>query len=522
MSRHARGLLKVPALLVLLTGCATTTMDQEFAEVDAAVRSRAGYDVAWAGVTADQEVVTERVQQLLNQELSADAAVQVALLNNRELQATYAEMGIEVADFISASLLPNPMADIAIRLRDPQRIIEGNVTLDILEFLLVPLRRKFQGAQLAAARLRVQAEVIDLAAETRLEYWEYVAAQHQLALAKDEAAASAAAYRMAWQLRAAGNIQALDLLQEEENFQRSKLDVAQVEMETLERRERLNALMGLWGAGTVWKAADRLPPPPDQALDLENIEARAIEASLDLSAALWQLAARSQELGIRRLTSVIPELRAGVDAEREVESDYRLVKRQTAQGNEYRLKEKKENVWWSGPTVQVEIPLFDQGQGRRAAARMEIRRRWELYNDLATDIRSAARLAAYRLEYARKRADFYNQQLVPTRHRIVLQSHLQYNAMFRGIFDLLEDKERELSTSRDYIDTLRKYWIAHTQVEQLLMGRLYDTQFGPMQNAKIGGEAGGSRDGEGMHRGRRGQGGRSEYNFGSNTGGGDE
>ena len=51
------------------------------------------------------------MQALLEDALMADKAVQVALLNNRELQAMYTELGVAQADLVQAGLLTNPVFD---------------------------------------------------------------------------------------------------------------------------------------------------------------------------------------------------------------------------------------------------------------------------------------------------------------------------------------------------------------------------------------------------------------------------
>ena len=51
-----------------------------------------------------------RVKQLLAKPLTAASAVQIALLNNRGLQAAYNELGISEAQMVEASLPPAPTA----------------------------------------------------------------------------------------------------------------------------------------------------------------------------------------------------------------------------------------------------------------------------------------------------------------------------------------------------------------------------------------------------------------------------
>ena len=54
------------------------------------------------------EVVANRVAGLLGKPLTVDDAVQIALLNNRGLQAGFQELGITEAEVVQAGRLPNP------------------------------------------------------------------------------------------------------------------------------------------------------------------------------------------------------------------------------------------------------------------------------------------------------------------------------------------------------------------------------------------------------------------------------
>jgi outer membrane protein TolC len=64
--------------------------------------------LAWARQPEDLDRIAQRVDELLGKPLSMDDAVQVALLNNRGLQAAYADLGITEAEIVQAGRLPNP------------------------------------------------------------------------------------------------------------------------------------------------------------------------------------------------------------------------------------------------------------------------------------------------------------------------------------------------------------------------------------------------------------------------------
>src|SRR5690606_24983730 len=96
------------ALALLLGGCASFSPDGGLGPVNDLTRAHTGRDVQRIQTDADHERTAQRVAELLSQPLSADSAVHIALLNNRGLQASLAELGITEADVVQAGRLPNP------------------------------------------------------------------------------------------------------------------------------------------------------------------------------------------------------------------------------------------------------------------------------------------------------------------------------------------------------------------------------------------------------------------------------
>ena len=72
------------------------------------VLDRSGKEVRWEADQAAREQALQDVRALLGQPLTIDTAVQIALLNNRSLQATFEEIGLSAADVREAATIPNP------------------------------------------------------------------------------------------------------------------------------------------------------------------------------------------------------------------------------------------------------------------------------------------------------------------------------------------------------------------------------------------------------------------------------
>ena len=79
----------VLAAMLTLVGCASTSAKPAFKDVAQNVETRSGHKVRWdADAEADKEV-EQAIDRLLAVDLTVDAAVQIALLNNPSLHAKF-------------------------------------------------------------------------------------------------------------------------------------------------------------------------------------------------------------------------------------------------------------------------------------------------------------------------------------------------------------------------------------------------------------------------------------------------
>ena len=79
------------------------------------VEERHQAQIFWNNGTELDKEAAKKLDSLLNSKLTPDDAVQIALLNNRELQAVYSELGVAQADLVQAGLLSNPIFDAAVK-----------------------------------------------------------------------------------------------------------------------------------------------------------------------------------------------------------------------------------------------------------------------------------------------------------------------------------------------------------------------------------------------------------------------
>lgn len=436
MSRHRCA--AVLAVGWLSASCAPTAIDGD------ALRS-AAYERQQSGGAG--RPMTSDVRALLAQPLTAETAAQVAVLNNRGVQAAVEELGVAQARLSEARRLPNPSVEGAMRFEGEGRPeLELGAMLDLTELLLLGSRSGAASAGVEAAKLAAIGSMLDLSYDTRRAFYSYQAAAELAELRRTVLQAFSASAELAMRLREAGNITELDLAHQRSLFEEARFELQEAELAVAAARERLNALMGLWGRGTEWQSQPRLPEVPENELPLEELEKVAVSRSLDLAITQQRFAAAAKRANLARARGFLPELKAGVSAERSDE-------------------------WAVGPAVELEVPLFYQGQAEVGVAQAEMRQQRHLHADLAVTLRASARNTAARLSAKREAVLYYRKVLLPLKQQVVEQTQLEYNAMLIGLFQLLQAKRDQVQTAAAYVAQQREYWLARTNAEQLRAGR---------------------------------------------------
>jgi len=442
----------VPALVVpvsLIGGCASVERSPGFGDVQSLAAEYGVTKVTWNQGTTDDKAAAESVAQLLARDLTADAAVQIALLNNRNLQAVYEELRIAQADLVQAGVLRNPVFDGSIRFvgSPADNVIDLGIAFDFLDVFFIPMRKAVAQQQFDAAKIRVTGAVIDLAGETKGTFYELQAAMQMLEVRRTTLAAYEASFDFAKRLRAAGNNTRLRVANEQALYEEARLAIVAAEERSIAMREEMNRLMGLFGSAGQWKITARLPDVPAEPLPSNVLEATAIKRSLDLKLTEGAVNVAARKLGITKPLGVLSDLEVGATAERD-------------------------GKWSAGPTVSLPIPIFSQGQPAVAKADAELRQAMHLHYAMAVEVRATVRTAYARMEASRGRAIDYRDTVLPLRQFIVDETQKQYNGMFVSAFELLQTKRDQVEAGRQYIEAVRDYWIARSQLQQIAGGRL--------------------------------------------------
>ncbi len=138
-----------------------------------------------------EDTSEEDVKGLLAKPLDADAAVRIALLNNRELRARLRELGVAQGRVLQAGLVANPLFEVEL-LPERDSDVELRVEYEITSLLMAPMKRRAEQHDLEAARLDVAGEVVQLGYDVRTAFYALQTAEQRLAFAQQSLDALAA------------------------------------------------------------------------------------------------------------------------------------------------------------------------------------------------------------------------------------------------------------------------------------------------------------------------------------------
>lgn len=452
-SGPVRRLIALAGLTLLMSGCATVQRDAAFPEVSNLVADRLGQKIEWIPDGYPAAQARDATRQLIRNELTADAAVKLALLNNRRLQATLQDLGVAQADLVEAGLLENPVFGAGALFKDAGTELDLDIVQNFLGVFTLSARRKIGRASADRATLDVSRSVIELAADVQEQYYRVVGDAEALALARQVVVATEAAAEIAQRQYAAGNLSKREQSLQQAFYAQTLLEVAQAEAQLESDREKLTRLMGLWGEDTAWKIPERLPAVPDVLPDLARLEKLAVSRRLDMAAAKKQVEAVDQALHLARQIRWLGPLGIGVQFNRDADGEKSY-----------------------GPRLELGVPVFDRGQTRIARLESERRRSEDLVAALAVDIRSEAREIRSRLVASHQFVRHYERALLPLQQTIVSETLKFYNGMLVGVYDLLLASQSQIQTGRQYIAANRDFWLAWIDLERAVGGRIPSVQ----------------------------------------------
>ncbi len=438
------GALGAPVMALALGGCATLGPDRGRIETNALVSARSNPALAWAVPDADAVV------SLQAQPMTPLTAVQMALLRSPRLQREYARLGLVRAEVQDAIQIANPRLTASRRTGDDHIALSAiGLAMPLVDLLVLPSRIRLARADAERATREIAAAILSVTADVEAGWYLDTGAQQVANLRATIAESMTVSAELAQRFYEAGNINELQLKQEQAAASSARIDAARARADARRARLELNTLIGLSGPETDWSGKVDLPLPPPDEDSPEELRAMSQTVNLQLLAARQEVAVMEGAVATTRRFRLLGGTDIGYQSETEVDGR--------------RL---------SGPTLNLELPVFNQGQAKvsRVEALLAQSRARLAEIELASD--NAVRLGAERVRILREVIAIHREALIPQRESVVARSQEQQNFMIIGVFELIQAKRQEYDAYQSYLEAIRDYWLARVELGRAVGGRL--------------------------------------------------
>jgi outer membrane protein TolC len=445
-------LLLITLAVLGIDGCTGFTQDGGFDAVAAGARRHVAGEIQWPRTTQERAKADAQVAALLAQPLSAEDAVQIALLNNRMLQGAFEELGISEADLVQAGRLPNPRFDLRRASAAGQYDVEETLTFNVLSLLTMPYARDIEKQRFAQTQQLAVLRVAQLTKDTREAYYAAVAARESRDYQLKVRAAAETGATLAQKMVTAGNWNRLDQAREQNFYIDAVQGFTHAELADQAAREKLISLMGLPGEKTgalTLQLAAALPMLPTSLENLPDVESALLQNRLDLQLMRMRMDELQHRLKLTRSTRFLNVLDVGAT--------------RVQQGS-------RDAPYERGYTLTLEVPIFDNGSARVKKSAAIYAQAVDRFTQAAVEARSQIRLAYANYHAAFELAQQQRDEVLPLRKAIAQENLLRYNASQISIFELLSGAREQAAGFDDYIRRVRDFWNAKSQLDAALLG----------------------------------------------------
>jgi len=375
--------------------------------------------------------------------------VQMALLRSPRLQQEYARLGLIRADVQEAIQIANPRLNARRLTGGGAATTTLGLAMPVVDLLVLPSRVRLARADFERAKREIAASILAVTSDVEAGWYEYVGAQQIADMRATVARAMATSADLAHRFFEAGNITELQLKQEQAAASQARIDAGRARADAQRARLQLNTMIGLSGADAEWPASARLPSPVAEEDSAEVLQALSTNANLQLMAARQEVVVMEGALATTRRFRLLGGTEIGYERETEAEGQ--------------RLK---------GPTVNLELPIFNQGQAKVARAEALLAQSRARLGQLELAAGNAVRLGAERVRVLRDIVETHRDALIPQRESVVARSQEQQNYMIIGVFELIQAKRQEYDAYQSYLEAIRDYWLARTELSRAVGARL--------------------------------------------------
>ncbi|MBU0719180.1 MAG: TolC family protein [Planctomycetes bacterium] len=446
-----------------LTGCATVDPRPDYARLSQQVTEATGQERVYQ--PEDDDLIPSLVDELLNEGITASEAAQICLLNNPTLQAALMNIGMARADVVQSGLLSNPSLGIALRLPAGGGLatLESGLAQNIADLWQIPVRKRVAQRSLDRTILQTARQAANLAMDAKVAYFKAIGADEQHRIAQENLTIAHSLLEMTLARQEAGAANELDVNLSRSLALEAELSAGSARLEAAEARRTLAKLLGVTTDGDELALLDKLPEVPPRSFDVERLIDIASAQRLDIRAARQALSLA--EAGLReQYRRFLSAVELGVELERggRARSPGQDILADTARASiaqgaltapdiERWSKQDEHTDFNIGPSLNVELPIFDQNQAGIATARYACEQARKTLEALDRAVVQEVRGAVDRTATAWKLAQIYRDRSIPLAQRNLDLSREAYRAGRASFLSVLEAERFFLDSRSQYV-----------------------------------------------------------------------
>jgi cobalt-zinc-cadmium efflux system outer membrane protein len=482
---HPRLLTSRIALLLpiaAIAGCATVDARRDYQRTGAQVQRAVG-QVPLAD-PEDAAIAEASATELMADGLTAEEAIKLALLNNPRARAVLLQVGMARADVVQAGLWSNPTVGFSFRFPEGGGLanFEAGLAQNIADLWMIPARSRAAERDLDRVTLEAARELVSLAIDTKIAYFDAVAAEGALVIARDNVSLTAELLRITEARLEAGTVGSIDANLAKGQALQAEVAARTARLEAASARRTLATLLGMTASAEDMRLTEPLPRPLESDLASDRYVEIALDARLDARAARDAVEAALARVEFE-LAKVFPNLEIGFQLERgerraqggrKVLADTarasiangQLTAPEVQSRGQRRLERSQQIEAILGPSLSLTLPIFDQNQAQIAKARMTYLEAKALLDRLERSIVQQTRDAADRLVTAWDVVTLYEQEVLPQAQVTLDLSQATYQAGQTTILNVIDAQRSLLEIRRGNLAALQDAAAALAELER--------------------------------------------------------
>ncbi|UCC99648.1 MAG: TolC family protein [Phycisphaerales bacterium] len=467
-------------VLAAFTGCATVDPRPDYQIATEQIFQTTGQkDVYHPG---DDEIVARKVKELLRDGITANQAVQICLLNNPSLQAAFYEIGMARADVVQSGLLSNPSLGLSLRLPAGGGLanLEADLAQNIADLWQIPVRKRIARHKLNQVILQIARQAADLAADAKISYYDTVGTIQLHEISKQNVDLAQQLLDMTLARQKAGEASALDVNLSRSFLLEKQLDAESARLAAADARRNLARILGITQNADQLDLKDCLPEIPPKLPDAERLIELACVYCLDMQAARQAVAVAESRLE-QEYRRIFPTLEVGLALERSERQSQggRDILADTARASianggltapkiQPRSERRRNTDFIIGPSLGMELPIFDQNQAQIAKARYAYEQAVKTAEGLRLAAYQEVRSAVDNVLTTWKLAQTYRDRSLPLAQNSLKLSMQAYRAGQASFLAVLEAERFSLNNRSQAAEAARTAAITIADMERTM------------------------------------------------------